>query len=449
MVKHHQKKKKKLSKSKKDEANREREMRLNNLDQFAGSSDEEGGGNVEEDAQQPKRGKAVVAQSDSDGDEQSGDSSDDYEQYDQGPRRRGGVGARRRSASVGNEADGEEDESSDEDDEDDEREHESSKTNKGRRMEEAASSDDDGDGDAYGDDEFGADRDEEMESADEFEGGDTSLSAVASKSAGMAGAMARILGGTGSAPLSQEAPSSRAPTTTNATGSVILSKTKTPLQKLQEKQKSADAALREKRRQRRETNLTAMHVPLSAATSRPLSLSEDGRVVKSAIAQELEEERAHRRVATRGVVALFNAISKHQDKMREEASAEHRAAARAAAASGSKSAEEVKAMSKRGFLDMLKTNATKVGGGSTTKAVEDKSDKDAASSKSKSGGWNALKDDFMMTSKLKDWDKELSEDEDSDDDDDEAGGGGGAVNDDWSDDDERVSSASKRQRVRV
>lgn len=138
--------------------------------------------------------------------------------------------------------------------------------------------------------------------------------------------------------------------------------------------------------------------------------------------------------------------------MREEASAEHRAAAKAAASkSGGKSAEEVKVMSKRGFLDMLKTNATKVDGGAAAKSAEDETSKDATSSKSKSGGWNALKDDFMMTSKLKDWDKELSDEEDSDDDDDEAGGGGGGnvVNDDWSDDDDKVSSAAKRQRVRA
>ena len=200
---------------------------------------------------------------------------------------------------------------------------------------------------------------EEMESssADEYEGGDTSISAVASKSAGMAGAMARILGaGAGAAPAKRkDVPAAAASTSGTKSGSVILSKTTTPLQRLQQKQKTADAALREKRRLRRETNLTAMHVPLSAATSRPLV---DGG--KSAVAVELEEERAHRRVATRGVVALFNAISKHQQKAREEQSAEHKAA-KAASASKRKS-DEVKVMSKRGFLDLLKTNATKVDG---------------------------------------------------------------------------------------
>ena len=340
------------------------------------------------------------------------------------------MGARKRSGSAGVES------SDDEADSEDEREHKSSTAKKGRRRKEEAESldddddeDGDDDGDAYGEDEFGADQDDadddEMESADEFEGGDTSLSAVASKSAGMAGAMTRILGVAGGS-------------------AAVLSKTKTPLQKLQEKQKSVDAALREKRRERRDTNLTAMHVPLSAATSRPLLTSDaDGQtttttMIRSAIAQELEEERAHRRVATRGVVALFNAISKHQDKMREDASAEHRAAAKAASASGggSKSAEEVKVMSKRGFLDLLKTNATKVDGGAA--AFSNKSPPSVSegakdtSSKPKTGGWNALKDDYMMTSKLKDWDKELTDEEDSDD-----------------DDDDEAGAAVKRQRVKA
>ena len=425
MVKHHQKKKKKLSKSKKDVAAKEREIRLKNLDQFAGSSDEEDGDGTLEIQQ--ASGKAAAAAAEAESDEKSGDSSDDYEQYDQGgPRRRGGVGARKRSGSAGVES------SDDEADSEDEREHKSSTAKKGRRRKEEAESsdnddDEDDDGDAYGEDEFGADQDDadakEMESADEFEGGDTSLSAVASKSAGMAGAMTRILGVAGG----------------SAAG--VLSKTKTPLQKLQEKQKSVDAALREKRRERRDTNLTAMRVPLSAATSRPLLTSDaDGptTMIRSAIAQELEVERAHRRVATRGVVALFNAISKHQDKMREDASAEHRAAAKAASASGggSKSAEEVKVMSKRGFLDLLKTNATKVDGGAAAAANKSapsvSEGAKGASSKSKTGGWNALKDDYMMTSKLKDWDKELTDEEDSDD-----------------DDDDEAGAAAKRQRVKA
>jgi hypothetical protein len=112
-----------------------------------------------------------------------------------------------------------------------------------------------------------------------------------SSSAKMANAMARILG-----------------TTTHKAGvsSVVLSKTTTPLQRMQMKEKEQAKALREKRRTNRERNLTSLHIPLSVATTNTIETG------GQSVAKELEQERFHRRVATRGVVALFNAITQHQ-----------------------------------------------------------------------------------------------------------------------------------------
>jgi hypothetical protein len=107
----------------------------------------------------------------------------------------------------------------------------------------------------------------------------------------MANAMARILGTV---------------TNSSATSSSVLAKTVTPLQRLQKKEKEEMKALREKRLAKRERNLTALHIPLSVATTNTI---QDGRL---SVTKELEQERFHRRVATRGVVALFNAISQHQ-----------------------------------------------------------------------------------------------------------------------------------------
>lgn len=107
----------------------------------------------------------------------------------------------------------------------------------------------------------------------------------------MAGAIARILGTT---------------TTTKST-SVVLAKTVTPLQRLQQKEKEKEKSLKLKRQANKERNLTALHIPLSVATSNNIG---DGR---HSISKELEQERFHRRVATRGVVALFNAIAQHQN----------------------------------------------------------------------------------------------------------------------------------------
>jgi hypothetical protein len=127
------------------------------------------------------------------------------------------------------------------------------------------------------------DKDEEDSDSEPEEGLDSS--------AKMSNVMARILG-----------------TSTNsaATSSVVLAKTTTPLQRMQQKEKEEMKALKEKRQSNRERNLTALHIPLSVATTNTI---DDGRL---SVSKELERERFHRRVATRGVVALFNAISKHQ-----------------------------------------------------------------------------------------------------------------------------------------
>ena len=123
-----------------------------------------------------------------------------------------------------------------------------------------------------------------------------------SESDGMAGAMAKILG------LNPPKSSS----------SVILSKTTTPLQKLQQKEKAEKAALKAKQRIRREVNLIAMHVPLSAATSKSLGKRASTGTNGLRLAKEIETESMHRRVATRGVVALFNTIAKHQQEKAQQ-----------------------------------------------------------------------------------------------------------------------------------
>lgn len=150
-------------------------------------------------------------------------------------------------------------------------------------------------------------------------------------------------------------------------------------------------------------NLTAMHKPLGGGGE--------------GMGTEVAMERIHRKVATRGVVALFNAISEHQ---RERT---RRAAEAGILGSSSKqnkdNPEDVRAMTKHGFLDMLQkkgntTNdsgeyvASTDGNNERRPTTTEKAGKEA---KKKSSGWNALKDDFMMNSKMKDWDKQMSGEE--------------------------------------
>jgi Rrp15p len=124
----------------------------------------------------------------------------------------------------------------------------------------------------------------------------------------MASAMGRILGTRTITKTSRKKRSA-----TSSEPSVVLSKTVTPLQRLQQQEREKEKKLREKRLANRERNLTALHLPLSIATTNALHAGN----CQLSVAKELEQERFHRRVATRGVVALFNAISQHQKSTTE------------------------------------------------------------------------------------------------------------------------------------
>ena len=196
------------------------------------------------------------------------------------------------------------------------------------------------------------------------------------------------------------------------TPSVILSKTTTPLQRMAKVEQEKAKEAKEKRRVNREKKLEALHVPLSVATTTH-TLGSAGLV------KELELERAHRRVATRGVVALFNAIAQHQKKNEGTVSV--------TAKSANKS--EVKNLTKHGFLDMIKTAATE-----KCKKADKASSQKETTAKPK---WNALKDNFMMGSKLKDWDKESSDEEEEDE----------TIHDNFDDDPVVEAPTKKRQKV--
>mmetsp|Transcript_109825 Transcript_109825/g.164245 ORF Transcript_109825/g.164245 Transcript_109825/m.164245 type:complete len:306 (-) Transcript_109825:201-1118(-) len=185
---------------------------------------------------------------------------------------------------------------------------------------------------------------------------------IIDSSAKMANAMARILG-------------------TSTKSSVVLSKTTTPLQRMQREEKEARKALKEKRQMKRERNLDSLHIPLSVATT--FSVECGGR----SVAKELEKERFHRRVATRGVVALFNAISSHQKSSEGEVERNRRG--------------ETQKLTKHGFLDKIKSTAA------ASKPGE------AVAQAPKAGAtWNALKEDYLMDSK-KNWDEDSSENDGS------------------------------------
>jgi Rrp15p len=141
-----------------------------------------------------------------------------------------------------------------------------------------------------------------------------------------------------------------------------------------------------------------------------------GRVIPDA-ATGAAREKALRETATRGIVALFNAVSKSQKAASAADSAVKTAADDAAARRAKKNKEPV---SREGFMDMLRAGVNKPipGGENAEKATGGEDEPTGAS-------W--MKDNYMTKGarKMKDWNKE---DEGSEGDD--VAGGVGDLSDD-------------------
>lgn len=109
--------------------------------------------------------------------------------------------------------------------------------------------------------------------------------------------------------------------------------------------------------------------------------------VKPDISEKVKE-RTLARIATKGVVQLFNAVRQHQKTLGEKLSL--------AGNSEVKKEKILKTFTKGEFLDILKNKEKK----------SQETEKDEKSSEEKQNTWDALRDNFMMEATLKDWDKD-------------------------------------------
>ncbi|XP_068674139.1 RRP15-like protein isoform X1 [Montipora foliosa] len=108
----------------------------------------------------------------------------------------------------------------------------------------------------------------------------------------------------------------------------------------------------------------------------------------------VDYERTLAGIATRGVVKLFNAVSKHQKEMESRLKV---------APTEAKKSKVVDSMSKSAFLDMLKSSTDKP----KNKEQPDIKTSDFADAKSiSSSTWSILRDDFMMGAKMRDWNRD-------------------------------------------
>ncbi|ELW72553.1 RRP15-like protein [Tupaia chinensis] len=118
--------------------------------------------------------------------------------------------------------------------------------------------------------------------------------------------------------------------------------------------------------------------------------------VKPDVVKDKETERNLQRIATRGVVQLFNAVQKHQKNVDEKV--------KEAGGSMRKRAKLLSTVSKKDFISVLRgmdrstDEKNSAGKDSKSKQIEGKSEEGP--------GWTILRDDFMMGASMKDWDKE-------------------------------------------
>ncbi|KAM5301920.1 RRP15-like protein [Glossophaga mutica] len=123
--------------------------------------------------------------------------------------------------------------------------------------------------------------------------------------------------------------------------------------------------------------------------------------VKPDVVKDKEAERSLQRIATRGVVQLFNAVQKHQKNVDEKV--------KEAGGSVRKRAKLISTVSKKDFISVLRGmdgsahEPSSTGRGSKARQTGEKEE---------GPGWTVLRDDFMTGASMKDWDKESDKESD-------------------------------------
>ncbi|KAK7868480.1 hypothetical protein R5R35_001892 [Gryllus longicercus] len=114
-----------------------------------------------------------------------------------------------------------------------------------------------------------------------------------------------------------------------------------------------------------------------------------GRIKPSIL--EKNRERTLSKIATKGIVQLFNTVRNHQKQLDKKLNA---------AGTERKREKVLNSVNKQTFLDML------MGSKNINKPSEDAVEKEIK--EEEKGTWEVLRDDFMMEGNLKDWDKKVS-----------------------------------------
>ena len=114
-----------------------------------------------------------------------------------------------------------------------------------------------------------------------------------------------------------------------------------------------------------------------------------------------ERERMLQKIATKGVVQLFNAVKQQQGEINQKLSK--------AGPLERKRERVLKNIDKCAFLDVLMGGSKSI---PIDNNIKDETEENKSRKQKDKETWNVLREDFVMGTKLKDWDRKSKEDED-------------------------------------
>ena len=140
-----------------------------------------------------------------------------------------------------------------------------------------------------------------------------------------------------------------------------------------------------------------IHIPISVRRAKKREKDSTGRV-KPDITKRAKEK-AFSKIATRGVVQLFNAVREQQKDVRQKLKE---------AGSSRKREKVLENLDKDGFLAVLDGKKPSSGPSAAKKPKTELKEEEEEEDE-EDVTWSALKHDFMLGAKMKDWDKEPEE----------------------------------------
>jgi len=141
--------------------------------------------------------------------------------------------------------------------------------------------------------------------------------------------------------------------------------------------------------------------PLALRKARKRELDSIGRSMPNPL--QRNAERTLTKIATRGVVQLFNAVREQQKDMKSQL--------KQAGGSFRKQEKVLKTINKENFINMLSGKATvrseePAEKRSRVEREVEEEEEEVEEKEEKQSSWSILRDDFMLGAKLKDWDQE-------------------------------------------